>query len=84
MPNPYANTHNDATIHTATLWSARKRTGRRAGRVSRLLVHPAARGLLGAFSALCLVGLGLTAMPDGRGLIVGIALVLLMAGCARV
>ena len=39
--------------------------------------------MVGAFSALCLLGLGLAASPDGRGLLVGVVLIALLGGAAR-
>lgn len=69
----------DATVACPT----RKAAVRRPGRMSGFLLHPVARGLLLAFSAVCLLGLGLTAMPDGRGLLVGVVLIGLLGGVAR-
>ena len=84
MAHPYADTGMHATIRTLTVCSPRKRLVCHPGRASRLLALPVVRGLLAAFSVLCFIGLGLAALPDGRGLLVGIALCLLLAGCARV
>ena len=83
MSGLYSSRSGRGAICAPSSYSSRKRSGGRAGRLSRFCASSVGRGVLGAFSALCLLGLGLAASPDGRGLLVGVVLIALLGGAAR-